>query len=146
MIESISMSLPVQQTGSKSNTERYQDAKQSIPEKRDKYIPGEEDPPTGIYSVSEDENGGLNISVDSDEKTAPAKDSDSEDNTVTANTDKVDREIKKLREKEKRIQRELRTADEKTAEKLKRELEQVSAELAEKDNDQYRRQHTEFSQ
>lgn len=145
MIESISMSVPVQQTGSKNNTERYPNAEQNIPENRDKYIPGQEDRSTGIYSVSEDENGGLKFSVDGDEKTAPAKNSDSEDDTVTANTDKVDREIRELRNKEKRIQKELRSADEKTAEKLRRELEQVSAELAEKDNDTYRRQHTDFS-
>ncbi len=112
-----------------------------IPENRDEYVPGEEKEPIGLYSVSPDENGDLRVSFDG-EKSKP---DDPESDTITANTDKVDREIKALRDKEQVLMQKLRSADGSAAEDIRRELEQVTAELAQKDNDGYRRQNTVFS-
>ncbi len=112
-----------------------------IPENRDEYVPGEEKEPIGLYSVLPDENGDPRVSFD-DEK---SRSDDPERNTITANTDKVDREIKALRDKEQVLMQKLRSADGSAAEDIRRELEQVTAELAQKDNDGYRRQNTVFS-
>lgn len=61
----------------------------------------------------------------------------------TTNTDKVDAEIKKLKEEKKQILQQLRKADgdaERQAE-LEKRLAQLDAELQVKDNDTYRKQH-----
>ena len=61
----------------------------------------------------------------------------------TTNTDQVDREIKQLREKKKQLEQQLESAvgDEKKCRELEKQLAQINAELAHKDNDTYRRQH-----
>lgn len=112
-----------------------------IPENRDEYVPSEEKEPIGLYSVSPDENGDPRVSFDSEK----SKSDDPESDTITANTDKVDREIKSLRDKEQALRQKLRSADESAAEDIRRELEQVTAALAQKDNDGYRRQNTVFT-
>ncbi len=62
------------------------------------------------------------------------------------NTDKVDREIEKLKkEKEELEQRISSETDEKKINGLKKRLEQVDRELKQKDNDAYRRQHAAVS-
>lgn len=109
-----------------------------ISENRDEYVPSEEKEPIGLYSVSPDEDGSPKVSYDKIK-------SDDTSSTTTANTDNVDREIKSLREKEQALMQKLRSADESTAEELKRELEQVTSELAQKDNDEYRRQNAVFT-
>lgn len=115
------------------------DAKEpeKVSENRDEYVPGEEKEPIGLYNVAPDENGEPRISFD--------KADEPEKETVTANTDKVDREIKNLRDKAQTLRQKLRSADESTAADIQRELEQVTAELAQKDNDEYRRQNAVFS-
>ncbi len=128
----------VKRTGPASKPEEKENEK--IPGNRDEYVPSEEKEPIGLYSVSPDENGDPHVS--SDEKNSS---DNSEGDTITANTDKVDREIKALRDKEQALRQKLRSADERTEEDIRRELEQVSAELAQKDNDEYRRQNTVFT-
>lgn len=60
----------------------------------------------------------------------------------TTDTGKVDREIEKLREEETRLSEQVRmTDDPQKKEELQRQLAQVEQELAQKDNDTYRRQH-----
>ncbi len=112
---------------------------EKIPENRDEYVPSEEKKPIGLYSVSPDKDGNPRVSLDY------VKSDDPEGDTTTANTDKVDREIKALRGKEQALRQKLRSADERAAENITRELEQVTAELAQKDNDKYRRQNTVFA-
>ena len=64
----------------------------------------------------------------------------------TANTDKVEREIRKLKQKKEQLKEQLRACEDETEkEKLEQKLQQVEAELREKDNEGYRRRHTEFS-
>lgn len=114
---------------------------EKIPENRDEYVPSEEKEPIGLYSVSPDENGNPRVSFDNED----SKPDDPEADTITGNTDNVDREIKALRDKEQALRQKLRSADESAAENIRRELEQVSAQLAQKDNDEYRRQNTVFT-
>lgn len=60
---------------------------------------------------------------------------------TTTNTDKVDRELEGLRKKLEDLQAQLRTAAPEQREALERRMAQVQQELAQKDNDGYRRQH-----
>lgn len=67
--------------------------------------------------------------------------------SCTTNTDKVDREIEKLKEEQKRLEQQLRaTQDTQKAEDLKWQLAQVKNELQQKDNDIYRRQNAVVTQ
>ena len=62
------------------------------------------------------------------------------------NTDKVDREIRELKEKKKQLEQQIRSAskDERKIRKLEEKLAQVENELSRKDNDTYRRQNSSF--
>ncbi|MCM1578796.1 MAG: hypothetical protein NC078_08375 [Ruminococcus sp.] len=62
----------------------------------------------------------------------------------TGNTDKVDREIKALKEKIKRLRERAEKAEGDERERLSKELAAAEAELARKDCDSYRREHSEF--
>ena len=74
-------------------------------------------------------------------KAGAAKASDSsESSSTTTDTDNVDKEIEKLRAKRARLQQELNIADESRKKELEKQLRQVEMELAQKDNDSYRRQ------
>lgn len=63
------------------------------------------------------------------------------------NTDKVDREIRKLKEEKQQLEQQLGSAfgDEKKIRELEKKLAQVEQELSQKDNDTYRKQHSVFS-
>lgn len=69
-----------------------------------------------------------------------------EEEKCTADTDEVDRELKRLREKREELARRLssETGGER-ARALERKLAQVEGDLAQKDNDAYRRRHTKFT-
>ena len=64
------------------------------------------------------------------------------------NTDKVDREIKKLKEKKQQLEQQIQSAsgDEKKIRELEKKLAQVENELRQKDNDTYRRQNASVSE
>lgn len=130
MIENVSQvsSLPQINSAKRAEPAPKNEEKEieRISENRDEYVPSEEKEPIGIYGASSDS-------------------SDKDGGTTTANTDNVDREIKALREKARILAQRLRGADESAAEQLKRELEQVTAELSQKDNDNYRRQNAVFT-
>lgn len=122
------------------------------PRKKDEYIPSEKDEPIGLYKLSEDENGDPVIDfdmVDSGKniKSEKSEEDDSEKKTesCTCNTDRVDEEIKRLKEKQEQLEQQLRAAEGEAAKQLQKQLESVSAELAMKDNDSYRRQQAIFS-
>lgn len=116
---------------------------------RDEYVPSEEDKPIGLYIVSEDEDGMPVVEYDMAEaapkKAEDGKSEEEKSESCTCNTDRVDREIEKLREKQEQLEQQLRSAEGEKAEQLQRQLESVSAELALKDNDTYRRQNAVFS-
>ena len=62
----------------------------------------------------------------------------SEKDKTTTNTDDIDREIEKLKEKKKQLEQELKTADESKKEDLEAQIQQLEMELLQKDNDTYR--------
>lgn len=110
-----------------------QTEEQAVP--HDEYVSSEKEEPVGLYKVVPDENG--NPKIKFDKKTEQC----------TTNTDAVDREIKKLREKKEQLEQQIKAASddpEKTRE-LERKLADVEMELNQKDNDAYRRQHAVVS-
>lgn len=124
-------------------TEKGQDrekAPDKIPALQDEYISSEKSgaKASGLYRLGQDEDGRKKIFFDNPEKPAEK---------CTGNTDKVDREIKKLKEKKKELEQQIRSAsgDEKKARELESKLAQTESELRQKDNDTYRRQHSTFS-
>ena len=140
-----------------------------LSEPRDEYISSEKSgqKPTGLYRVGQDENGNRKLFFD-DPKAGHAKEQDdrSEKNEdgkapkvggdsqgkpaekCVTNTDKVDREIKKLKEKKQQLEQQIQSAfgDEKEIRELEKKLAQVENELSQKDNDTYRRQNASVSE
>ncbi len=142
-------------------------------EKRDRYVPAEDKEAIGLYELYSDEKGALSVKFDkpesdkadeaADEKKADknANEADKADKSkasedggkdkkvksekCTGNTDKVDREIERLKKKAEQLEMQLRSAEDGKAEEISRKLKQVESELARKDNDTYRRAHTVFS-
>lgn len=116
------------------------DVHEDIPasgKRRDEYIPSEDEAPTGLYKFSEDKNGRPCIEYDD-----PKKGERSE--KCTANTDKTDREIKKLREKARLLRQQLRSVSDDRRDELEKQLKAVETELSQKDNDSYRRENAVF--
>lgn len=123
----------------------------------DQYVRGQEPEPIGLYRLTQDENGTRSIAFDDPEKPkdaekaagpeAAGKAPEKEPETVTGNTDKVDREIRKLKEKLASLKQQLARAADNPEEqkKLEKEISSLENELRTKDTDAYRRQHTDFS-
>ena len=134
--------------------------------------------PTGLYRVEQDGNGNRRIYFDDpktaqekavhaegrealkakedrsregkngkDPKVSGNSQGEPEEKCV-ANTDKVDREIKKLKEKKRQLEQQIQSAsgDEKKIRELEKKLAQVENELSQKDNDTYRRQNASVSE
>ena len=129
---------------------------ESIPVPKDEYISSEQSgrKPSGLYHMGKDENGNPKVMYDDpkkaggvDKKGQPKVGADSpeeDEEKCTMNTDKVDREIKKLKEQKQQLEQQIRKAsgDEEKTKELEKKLAQVESELSQKDNDTYRRQHT----
>lgn len=129
-------------------------------EPQDAYISSEKSGarPSGLYRVEQDGNGGRKIFYDDPKKNDdadgkkqpkigegnPGKPAEK----CTTNTDKVDREIEKLKEKKQQIEQQIRSAvgDPKKVQELEKKLTQVENELSQKDNDTYRRQQASVSE
>lgn len=143
-------------------------------EPHDEYISSEKSgaKPSGLYRVGQDENGNRKIYFEDPNKSDHAvgkehpeisrgsseKDRDgrkpkadvdhpekSEEKCV-GNTDKVDREIRELKEKKKQLEQQIRSVsgEEGKVRELEKKLAQVENELSRKDNDTYRRQNSSF--
>ena len=112
----------------------------------DEYVPEEKQEPSGRYWLGKDEDGQLKVYFDDPER-ADSKPSDApKAERCTGNTDQVDREIKRLKQRKETLERQISAqTDEVKIRELERKLAQVERELAQKDNDTYRRQHTVFS-
>lgn len=121
----------------------------------DRYVPGDNDSePAGIYSIDYDDEGNPIVSYDSPEEKKPDErepmksddDEHEKSESCTANTDKVDAELKRLKEKHKQLEQQLMSAnDEEKKKSLEKQLAAVQSELIQKDNDSYRRSHAVFS-
>ena len=108
----------------------------------DEYVPEEKPEPTGRYRLGKDEDGKPKIDFDGPEKSGSDKDGQS----CTCNTDKVDREIEKLKKQKQELEQQInRETDESKIEDLKAKLAQIEKELSQKDNDTYRRQHATYT-
>ncbi len=136
---------------------------------RDEYVPEEKQEPSGLYWLGRDEDGQPRVYFDDPEGTAdepekqeePSADGPDRDKGTdgpgkkasgdkaercTGNTDKVDREIEKLKKKLEELERQINSeTDGDRIEGLEKELARVERELRQKDNDAYRRRHTVFS-
>ena len=109
----------------------------------DEYIPGDHSKPQFVDADKASEGEKPSDQV---KKAADGKEKESEKTeSCTGSTDKVDREIKKLKKKKEQLEQQIQSAtDEEKIKRLERELSQVEGELRQKDNEAYRRQHTEF--
>lgn len=140
-----------------------------LSEPQDVYIRSEKsgNEPVGLDRIGQDENGGRKIFFEDPDKAdradgkeepkaekadgkKPKVDGDSQGKPAEVcigNTDKVDREIEKLKEKKRELEQQIRSAsgDERKIRELEKKLAQVEQELSQKDNDTYRKQHSEFS-
>lgn len=137
-----------------------------LSEPQDVYIRSEKSgkEPAGLYRIGQDENGSRKIFFEDPDKAdradgkeepkadgkKPKIDGDSQGKPAevcVGNTDKVDREIEKLKEKKRELEQQIQSAsgDERKIQELEKKLAQVEQELSQKDNDTYRKQHSEFS-
>ena len=107
----------------------------------DGYAPEEPREPSGRYWMGRDEDGRAKIFFDGPEGKKDRGE------TWECNTDKVDREIEKLKKKRQELEQRLDTeTDEAKIEDLERQLAQVERELRQKDNDAYRKRNAVFTQ
>lgn len=150
------------------NAESGQKADQAAgqkPTRHDEYISSEKsgEKPNGLYHVGQDENGSRKIYYNDPKKAGRADGADRDDNEKTpnvngdgpdngeekcvANTDKVEREIRELKQKKQKLKQQLDAAsgDEKKTKELENKLAQVERELRQKDTDTYRKQKTSFT-
>lgn len=127
----------------KAESEKPSEAEKVKSGKRDEFVPAEKDEPIGLYKPEYDENGDKKIDFDKP-RNEPGKKSESEE--CTCDTGKVDREIKKLREKAEKLEEKLRFSyDDKEKERIEKQLTAVQSELAQKDNDAYRKSNADYS-
>lgn len=104
---------------------------EGIPVPKDEYISSEQSGRRqgGLYRMGKDEKGNPKVLYDD-----PGK--------CTANTDKVDREIEKLKEQKRQLEQQIEAAsgEEEKVRELEKKLSRIEGELSRKDNDTYRRQ------
>lgn len=134
----------------------------------DRYVREEKEEPIGRYWLDKDEKGKLKICFDAPEQseansqkaegTQNARNlvknetekglnkKDAEDEKCTCNTDKVDREIEKLKKKKSELEQQINSeTDDRRLKNFENKLAQVERELNQKDNDTYRRQHATYT-
>ena len=159
-------SVPVAGVDELKKVQRPEDETQSRCQKpvMDEYVPEEKPEPTGRYRLGKDEDGKPKIYFDDPKRAEDTPDvsdssgrdksakgpersgSDKEGQSCTCNTDKVDREIEKLKKQKQELEQQInRETDESKIEDLKAKLEQIERELSQKDNDTYRRQHAVYT-
>ena len=105
-----------------------------------KYIPEGDKEGAASFVAARKQEDALHISNEGMAALQKSKEAKSE--TTTTNTDMVDRELEKLKEKKAKLEQELLTADETKRQELQMQLDQVNMELTLKNNNAYRRQHS----
>lgn len=129
----------VERAEEKDKVQKDSKVSDKIPVPCDEYTSSEKSgvKPSGLYQLGQNEDGSRKIVFDDPKK--------SEEKCV-GNTDKVDREIEKLKEKQQWLEQQIQTVagDEQKVRELQKKLAQVEAELRQKDNDTYRHQNSEF--
>lgn len=147
-------------TGIKEKEDEAAERRPAAPaSKQDEYISAEQQEstkPKGIYSLTKDRNGNPRIAYDDPKGTRRAVPDTSADpagtkkptaEKCTANTDRVDSEIKMLKQEQQKIRQQLNQEVEDSDKRavLEQRLASVESELKTKDNDSYRKQHTAFT-
>ena len=152
-------SVPVAGVDEPKKVQRPEDETQSRYQKpvMDEYVPEEKPEPSGRYWLGKDEDGKPKIYFDAPDASdasdgdkgaeGPEKSgSDKDGQSCTCNTDKVDREIEKLKKQKQELEQQInRETDKSKIEDLKAKLAQIEKELSQKDNDAYRRQHATYT-
>ena len=82
------------------------------------------------------------LSISEEGMAALKKDKEAKAEKTTTDTDSVDKEIERLKEKKAELEQKLRTADEAKHQQIEAELNQVNAELLLKTTESYRREHS----
>ncbi len=117
------------------NVENVRAASDKMPVPQDEYISRENSDREikGIYRRGQDENGNPKILYDDPKK---------KEEKCTGDTNRVDREIRALKEKVKQLRQQIKAAagDEGKVKELEQKLAQAEGELGRKDNDTYRKQ------
>ena len=107
-------------------------AKPEFHQEPDQYSPKEPEGNPGLYWMEPGENGPkVNYSSPEEEK--------------STDTDEVDREIERLKQKVEDLEQRLGGAQGPERERLERQLKQAQSQLDKKDNDAYRRAHAKIS-
>jgi len=80
-------------------------------------------------------------------KNVSEKENNKHSEKYTCNTDRVDREIEKLKEKKRYLEQQINSSpkDDKKLKELKKELANIENKLKQTDNDTYRKQHSSIS-
>ncbi len=115
---------------------------------RDEYIPEEKREPSGRYWLG-NEDGQPRVCFDGPDQDkgadGPEKNAGKAE-SCTCDTDKVDREIEKLKKKREELESRISSeTDGVKIRELEKELARVENELRQKDNDAYRRQHAAYA-
>ena len=82
------------------------------------------------------------LSISEEGMAALKKDKEAKAEKTTTDTDSVDKEIERHKEKKAELEQKLRTADEAKRQQIEAELNQVNAELLLKTTESYRREHS----
>ncbi len=82
------------------------------------------------------------LSISEEGMAALKRDKEAQSEKTTTNTDAVDKEIERLKEKKAELEEKLRTADESERQRIEAELDQVNAELLLKTTEAYRKDHS----
>lgn len=144
-----------EKTAKAGNAQKEEQASNQRPVPHDEYISSEKsgEKPNGLYHVGQDENGNKRVyfndpkKADNKSPKVNADDPDNGEEKCVGNTDKVDREIRELKQKKQELEQQLKavSGDEKKTKELENKLAQVEQELSQKDTDTYRRQHSTFT-
>lgn len=156
----------IDRTEEAKETEKTSD-KTTVP--KDEYISSDKsgEKPSGLYRLGQDENGNKKLIYDDPNKTGNeregakpkakqngeggspqgVKPQKPKEEKWIGNTDKVEREIRELKEKKKELEQQIRSAagDEEKVKELEKKLADIENELSQKDNDTYRRQNTDVT-
>ena len=129
-----------EKAGKTNKAQKDPEAVDKIPVPRDEYTSRDSsgEIPSGMYHLGQNKDGSRKIVFDDPKKSGEK---------CVGNTDQVDREIKRLKEKQQQLEQQIQSAagDEQKVRELEKKLAQVEGELRQKDNDTYRRQNSSFS-
>ena len=107
------------------------------------YIPeGDAQAAADFVAMRNQQKQEASLKISDEGMAALKKDKEAKAEKTTTDTDSVDKEIERLKEKKAELEQKLRTADEAKRQQIEAELNQVNAELLLKTTESYRREHS----